>query len=169
MKKTKICPKCKQEQPFNCFYRLHNGRLQGWCKICMGKSNISWAKKRNDKRRALGICRSCGGPLLKHSTNFCELHYVVSKLKWGLGRAGRIYEAEYILKKLQAQSYRCPYTGEKLILGLNAQLDHIKPRSRFPKLLGDLDNLEWISAVANQAKGQMTKKEFLAKYILMLR
>lgn len=171
MEKTKTCTKCNLEMPLDDFYWLGGDpdRAQSWCKICMNKSNVSYTKKRYDKRRALGVCRSCGESTIKYSNAFCELHYILSKLKWGLGRQARKHEAEYMLKKLQSQSYRCPYTGEKLILGLNTHLDHIKPRARFPKLLGDIDNLEWVSEVANHAKGQMTKEEFQAKYILILK
>ena len=63
--------------------------------------------------------------------------------------------------KLYSQNFTCPYTGEKLILGVNAWIDHILPRSRFPDQETSLDNLQWVSKKANLAKHNLTKDEFL--------
>jgi CRISPR/Cas system Type II protein with McrA/HNH and RuvC-like nuclease domain len=44
--------------------------------------------------------------------------------------------------KLISQKYKCIYSGEKLILGINASIDHIIPKS-----LGGADNinnLQWV-------------------------
>jgi len=55
----------------------------------------------------------------------------------------------------------CPYTGEMLVLGVNAHLDHIESRRNRPDLARDIDNLEWISEKANLAKNGMSKNEFI--------
>jgi hypothetical protein len=48
---------------------------------------------------------------------------------------------EALKHKMEQQNYLCPYTGEKLILGYNASLEHRYPKSRFPDLKDDLDNI----------------------------
>jgi 5-methylcytosine-specific restriction endonuclease McrA len=63
---------------------------------------------------------------------------------------------------LEKQNYLCPYTKEKLIPGVNCSLDHILPRSRYPKLVTDLTNLEWTTILVNKSKYNMTKKEYLS-------
>jgi 5-methylcytosine-specific restriction endonuclease McrA len=44
--------------------------------------------------------------------------------------------------KLVSQGYRCVYTGELLVLGVNDSLDHIYPASRFPERAKDPNNLK---------------------------
>jgi 5-methylcytosine-specific restriction endonuclease McrA len=55
----------------------------------------------------------------------------------------------------------CPYTGEMLVLGVNAHLDHIESKRNRPDLARDINNLEWISEKANLAKNGMSKDEFI--------
>ena len=53
----------------------------------------------------------------------------------------------------------CPYSGRKLILGVNAALDH-----KVPKMAGggnEKDNLQWVHVAANNAKWHMAETEFL--------
>jgi hypothetical protein len=65
-------------------------------------------------------------------------------------------------KKLEGQDYLCPYTGRKLIPGVNASLDHVLPKSRFPELRCEIDNVEWIDLSVNYSKRDMTKDEYIA-------
>ena len=98
---------------------------------------------------------------LPHSKQFCEYHFLcdLARKRLGIGiKTGGLALKE----KLDAQNYCCAYTNEPLVLGKNAQLDHILPVSRFPELRGDLDNVEWVAAKVNHAKNAMTKDEFLA-------
>lgn len=55
------------------------------------------------------------------------------------------------------QRGRCAYTGQRL--DRTAQVDHKVPTSRGG--LNDADNLHWVTARANYAKGTMTHDEFL--------
>jgi hypothetical protein len=50
----------------------------------------------------------------------------------------------------------------KLILGVNASIDHIKPVSRYADLALKLDNMEWVSFRVNLAKSDLTPEEFLS-------
>ena len=53
----------------------------------------------------------------------------------------------------------CAYTGEKLVLGETATLDHRQPKSRGGS--NRVDNLQWVSARINEFKGSRTHEEFL--------
>jgi 5-methylcytosine-specific restriction endonuclease McrA len=63
--------------------------------------------------------------------------------------------------KLKAQNYRCAYTGEMIVLGVNDSLDHIMPISRFPHLRSDPNNVEWVTRRVNCLKWDSTPEEFL--------
>lgn len=67
-----------------------------------------------------------------------------------------------IKNKLQEQGYICPYTGEKLVLGVNASLDHIYPVFHYPDLKNDPENVEWVTQEINEMKRDRTPQEFLA-------
>lgn len=63
-------------------------------------------------------------------------------------------------EKLEAQNFKCAYTGEAIVPGINASIDHIVPASR-----GGSDgpeNLQWVSKVINLMKTSMTHDEFIA-------
>ena len=64
---------------------------------------------------------------------------------------------------LVKQNNRCAYTGEKIILGVNASIDHIIPKSsiNYP---GDdcLENLCWTTKKVNMIKNDMTKEELIS-------
>lgn len=62
---------------------------------------------------------------------------------------------------LDHQEYRCPYTGDLLILGDNASLDHKLPQSRYPELKSDLNNVQWVTKGINIMKWNHTHEEFI--------
>ncbi len=162
MENTKICVKCGYELLLEEFYIISDGRIRSWCRTCMSKAAMKSAKKILKKRRKFKVCIECGKELLKYSNRFCKLHYIHSATRYVIGRRCQKFTLK-LIEKFDKNNI-CPYTGETLILGLNTHLDHILPRSRYPDLATSIDNLEWVSAVANHAKGTMTKKEFLSKY-----
>ena len=47
------------------------------------------------------------------------------------------------------------------VVGGNAWIDHIMPRSKFPELAQDIENLEWVTEDVNRAKQDKTPEEFL--------
>jgi 5-methylcytosine-specific restriction endonuclease McrA len=75
---------------------------------------------------------------------------------------------EGLRDKLIAQNYRCAYTGKALILGVNASVDHILPVARFPQLISDLHNIEWVDLQVNQMKRDLTRDEFLSSICQIL-
>ena len=150
-----LCVHCGQNAPadglktcntcLSSLRQLHGeriGRLMnaGLCVIC-GKfpqmSGLNRIGNQHDK------CRTC---YLKH----------VSRINLG----SKKYAAA-LLAKLEAQNYKCPYTHDDLVLGDNTWLDHIMPRSRFPKLAHSIDNVEWVTETVNRMKQDQTPEEFL--------
>lgn len=111
-------------------------------------------------RIAAGLCKFCKNERLPHSKVFCEHHFFVGRAYWHFKDA-RTEIAVLFKKKLEAQNYCCAYTNEPLVLGLNTELDHILPVSRFLELVKDLDNIEWVLTKVNHANKSMTRDEFL--------
>lgn len=60
----------------------------------------------------------------------------------------------------RAQDGRCALTGESLVPGTNASIDHIVPRSRGGR--NEPSNLRWVALNANFAKRAMLDVEFVA-------
>ena len=61
---------------------------------------------------------------------------------------------------LDQQHGICPYTGQQLVIGENASVDHILPRSRGGS--NDPDNLQWVVTQVNLMKHKLNHEEFLA-------
>jgi len=163
MEKTKVCKKCGYELLLEDFYVLGGDpkRAQSWCKSCVITYAQKSRKKIWNKRIEKGLCRECGKPTLIHSKRFCEFHYIASMIRNAIGHGSKEV-ALRLYDKLYSQNFTCPYTGEKLVLGVNAWIDHILPRSRFPGQETSLDNLQWVSKKANKAKHNLTKNEFIS-------
>jgi 5-methylcytosine-specific restriction endonuclease McrA len=104
----------------------------------------------------LGLCKHCGEPVAIGSRRYCLTHWFE---KISCDRTGTTKNKDAIRKLIEEQNYLCVYTGKKLVLGENAQLDHKTP----PRLGGsnDIENLQWIDAQVNLWKGMRTHEEFV--------
>lgn len=147
------------------------GRMR--CEECTQKTNVSQELRRIRLRDA-GLCDKCGqesgipfikpvlqrGFVTKGSVwKTCRTCYLKKHSSTIFGTNSRYKELVAIF---DTQEGRCVYTGEILIFGNNASIDHKKPISRFPELKEDLNNLEWVTDRINIMKRDLTKKEFLA-------
>lgn len=113
------------------------------------------------KRRAAyvsaGRCAQCGAPRDAGSDMYCRMHILkLAAYRW-LDNVTLWRELDDLLKK---QGERCAYTGEPLLLGQNASLDHKIPRSRGGANV--IDNVQWLSWTANRCKTDLTHDEFVA-------
>jgi 5-methylcytosine-specific restriction endonuclease McrA len=97
---------------------------------------------------------------LPESNHYCEWHYFSDVAKSRLGKADKC-TVEALRVKFYESNCLCPYTNKTLVLGVNASLDHKLPVSRYPEKRSSLDNVEWVSARANDAKGNLTTQEFI--------
>lgn len=170
---TKLCSKCQRILSVSDFNRDRNqpDGFSARCRTCTNAYHRAWYAKNRELERAAklrqmqaridkGQCKYCCSPQLP-GQRVCQHHWFSNVAYHSLGKASN--RAAQILKdKLAEQNSRCPYTGIQLIPGQNCQIDHIKPVSRFPELRHDPDNLEWVLDIANLAKRDLTKEEFIA-------
>ena len=158
--KTKYCSTCREEKDVNCFTQNRRS-CDGLCRQCKGciREALVW-------RSQNGYCKGCSSPRLSNSNTYCEKHYFMKTSKNNLGDS-KHWQA--LRDKFYAQGCRCPYTGNTLVLGVNAGLDHIKSQSRRPDLAKEISNVEWVDREVNNMKRAMNKDEFVAKMEKMLK
>lgn len=173
---SKTCTTCGSELPLSDFYKDCRNKTgyKSQCKTCCKKTQSQRVKKWRNKnpertkiiakqfresQKKKGLCRHCKNNIIPGKT-VCEKHYVADIAKKGLDK-GDITTAEILLEKFHTNPI-CPYTGIPLILGVNAHLDHIKSKKNHPELAGDINNVEWISDVANLSKNGFDKEDFIA-------
>lgn len=166
----KTCIKCGETKPISDFL-LQKERRGNCCSACLRAVNYAWQELHRDQRLAKqrevtqgrvaqGKCRQCKRERLPHINIACEHHYLAYIARNHLQSATN-GDVEILRRKLVAQDYKCPYTGDTLVLGLNCHLDHILPKSRFPEHQHNPDNLQWVSSAANLSKKDKTAEEFL--------
>lgn len=135
------------------------------CAECNVKVNAKECRRRA-RYTAEGKCRLCGdeSQLTNRSLrkrdrgNYCKRCWLKVLAGYLLGS---MKHWPILVEKLDACGWRCPYTGEELVLGVNLSFDHMDPVARFPEKRHDPNNLEPISWKVNLMKRDMTKNEFL--------
>lgn len=172
----KKCTKCFLIKNLDAFGKRSNSPdgLHTHCKSCRAKYSRQWNKENNTKvrsmqrkryreRRIVETCLKCPAPTLPDK-DVCELHYYARVAYKALGCGNEKY-AKLLRQKMVDQNHLCPYTGKELILGRNCSINHIKPKSRFPELANDIDNIEWVLTSINRQKHTKTKEEFQKIYL----
>jgi hypothetical protein len=81
----------------------------------------------------------------------------IRQLKPNVAKPATVTSAQ-LLAKIKTQRFRCALSGVKLVPE-TAQLDHIVPLSSDGS--NDVDNLQWLDASVNKAKGTMSQDEFI--------
>ena len=172
--KTKLCQRCRDRLHERSAIRRVERVEAGFCYMCgkappaspdqprcqscidRGADNL---QKRRARYFASGQCTGCGDPAI---TNGRRSSYCL--VCWLRDMAGHATKTTLLWKQvgqlLEAQQYRCAYTGEKLIPGVNASIDHIIPRSRGGS--DELSNLQWVTLQINKIKRDLTHDEFIA-------
>jgi hypothetical protein len=104
--------------------------------------------------KANNKCLCCGRD--RGFGKYCDECYLKLRAKVHLG--SRKYWKQ--LKELfDKQNGKCPYTGEDLTIGGNAELDHIVSKSNGGKNI--LSNFQWTLRVINRMKSSCNDDEFL--------
>ena len=131
------------------------------CELCRVRQRgryHSSDKGRRSSKRGTGVCVVCPRPST-HASDYCRDHWLSNSLaKYGFARSQ--YSAMWA--KLEAQGFRCYYTGVELVPGINASLDHRIPRSRGGDSL-DPDNCVWCDRLINAFKNKLTEAEFVER------
>lgn len=99
----------------DCFKPIQEGSR---CPSCLERENSRQKKKRLQFINE-GKCYICGSEKLPHSP-LCEKHFLVGMSKKAFGRKR---DWELLKKQFEKQNGLCFFTGQKLILGLNASVD----------------------------------------------
>jgi len=155
-------------------YNCENPRLtkSRFCEIHRAES-VTRANKRDTKLINSGLCTSCGSESYmdcyqnrKTRTKSCQTCYLKMSSCVHLGTVHRWNE---LLDLLIKQNFKCPYTGDVLILGVNDSIDHILPQDRHPERKQDINNMQWITRPMNNMKHKLLEHEFLTEIIKVVK
>lgn len=131
--------------------RASHASLSADAKLVIKAKALKW----REHQIANGLCVCCRD--VATARLHCDHHWFVSI---GQNHGIRAKDIETIKSIWDDQRGVCPLSGERLVKGVNASLDHIVPVVRG----GDnsRSNLRWIIKAANFIKGDMTDADFIA-------
>jgi|694.fasta_scaffold38901_5 hypothetical protein len=123
-------------------------------------------KNKFAERNKENQCWACGNKsTLKNNLNFfsgkkrkwlvCEKCFFKEASKKHLGTQKKWQELKNLL---EIQKNKCYISGRKLIIGKNASIDHINPRSLGGK--DSIENIAWCDTQINLIKNKLSLKEF---------
>ena len=129
------------------------------CKICRTRDQETTRAKWK-QRLEHGLCKWCGKQdISDKESQVCADCHCKLIARNNLKEVGRWRE----LKALHDRQNVCPYTGRLLVLGVNASLDHVVPRSAGGS--DEIDNLRWVYGGddfdVNMMKGKASESDFL--------
>lgn len=170
MNNQKQCSKCKNILDLSLFSKNKTKKdgLDNYCKKCASERTLNWISNNKEKHKnnqikarrkriKKGLCRHCLKKSLEHS-DLCLDH-------WYRKVSRNHFKIEKYWKELkdiaEKQSYKCVYTDEILIPGLNMGLDHKKSQKNNPELKDDIANLQWVTKKINVIKNELSHHEFI--------
>ena len=101
------------------------------------------------------LCLYCGKQKNDHM-KYCDLCYLKRTSKSHFGKTSNWPLLKNLFEK---QNGKCPYTGEKLILGKNTELDHKVPKSKGGE--NKIENFQWTLTEINRMKEANYENIFL--------
>lgn len=158
------CVNCGQLLPITEFGYSSKGRgtYSNLCKPCYNAK----ARKVHKIHVNNGICRECNRPIYGNQL-VCLEHWFRQMIQGALGRSDK--NTVQILKdRLAQQDFKCFFTGRSILPGENASLDHYLPRSRYPELSRDINNIVWTDFKVNLSKRDQTPEEFIEQSRLVV-
>src|SRR6185437_6244321 len=169
----KKCTKCKNKFPRTreFFYSSKNEKdqLHCWCKGCINTSKKIWKKNNKDlakkygkiayrNRCRPGLCNVCIKNNNLPDNKMCENCWYNDKARLYL----KNNKLGFLLKeKAQKQNFKCAYSGDPLIPGLNMSIDHIIAQKVNPKLIHDISNLQWVTKEVNTSKNYLLPEQYV--------
>lgn len=140
-----LCIKCGT-------HKTENGHVK--CEKCLS-AQAKWWHAKNKKNLERNCCIDCGDrPLNNH--RFCEKCYLKKVATKRLGDSKRWSELKVLY---ESQGAICPYSGDCLFLGVNADLDHVVPVAKGGS--NCVSNLQWVMSMINTMKWTNSEQEFL--------
>lgn len=143
--KNGYCSRCGQFPPID-------GRKR--CQKCVNVTSLAEIKLKESRRKS-SLCIRCGDKSIDDGVSYCEKCYLRKAATRYLGTSKRWLELRSLFDK---QEGRCVYTGWKLKLGINSEIDHITAKSIGGN--NDVTNLQWIYHTINYMKRDYTEAEF---------
>ena len=107
------------------------------CRFCLDNFK-DWTQQRKKSLASAGLCLQCGQNNKMSYSVLCQMCHIKVKSYRHLKTSKRW---KILLTLLKSQEWKCPYTGEHLVLGLNDSLDHKLPQISFPERSTDVSNL----------------------------
>lgn len=93
-------------------------------------------------------------------TKFCQKCYLRVSSGRHLGSRDRWKE---LLDLLEKQNFKCPYTGDNIVLAVNDSVDHILAQSLYPDKTKDVNNMRWVTRTINHMKYDLSDNDFCAE------
>lgn len=168
-KDRQFCSACLEVARNKANERVAMLRKSGTCIAC-GKSpaatnsircnecTVHRRKKKHARlasRFKLGMCRDCSEPRLEN----CKCCKRCSIKRVARNTLGNVKLTNAIERLFDQQNGICPYTGDKLIFGKTASLDHKIPRHAGGS--HDVSNLQWVRLDVNIIKNAHSEANFL--------
>jgi len=124
------------------------------CAACL-KRRAAIRKSRRHEAERLGMCYQCHTHKTLPKNRLCEDCYFKRTSVDHFGN----HSHWLALKDLfYSQGCKCALSGVPMVLGENAELDHITPSSRAGS--NDITNTQWVLCVVNRMKDHMLESEF---------
>ncbi len=164
------CQKCTEihnkDYRISTAERIKNGfctcgnKLEGKqrCNVCSSKAYLV-GKSRRKLYISKGLCYCGGRPLSgRKQCSKCWLRSIANSHK---------VTPKDLLNLWDQQFGLCALTGETLVMGDNASIDHKIPISRGGS--SDIKNLQWVTKIANGVKTDLTPEELISFCINVLK
>jgi 5-methylcytosine-specific restriction endonuclease McrA len=150
LKQQGICRRCRKAP-------VKEGRAS--CAPCL-EQHAKETQARQLRRAGAKGCSKCSNERLQAPLKkpLCEVCYLKQT---AYSTAGSKSLWQLLKEKLEAQDYKCAYTGQRLLLGWNASLDHVLPTSLYPHLRAEPFNLVWTCRGFNTWKKNRTPEQLL--------
>lgn len=141
-----LCIKCGKKAPSD---------KHSKCEDCLDLQMNAYRERRKSQKTNKRLCLDCGIQI-GDSGRVCQDCHVK---RVSVKRTGSVANWEMLKKKFHDQKGLCPYSGKQLTLAIDADLDHIVPKSMGGK--DQLQNLQWVWSKVNQMKWNLVEQEFL--------
>ncbi len=126
---------------------------QSRCEKCLSQRRSYYNLKRKNAEQK-NLCTNCFKSASLENSKFCEICYYK---RTSLNHFKTIQCWKYLKEKFQNQNEKCALSGLIITLGLNAELDHITPRSQ--QGCDELENVQWILSKVNHIKAGLVEKD----------
>jgi hypothetical protein len=128
------------------------------CRPCAHKLAARRRERLASKRPDECVDLRCAEPRIPGNT-MCKIHVMIGMAKRHFGK-----ESDWpnLVMMMEEQRGRCYFTGDSIEFGVNASLEHILPKARFPERRRDPTNFALADLRVNKSKGDMTEWEFVS-------